>query len=256
MPRSTKNSACVVNTSVFQDNWIVSQKSSNSDVEMKVQSPQFIQPSTSQSQPFVQTMFMPYIWGPKMDWTVNNSLYHKFLNWKLKCENILDYELAMLPDSKKCKKAIAWSGDFGMDQYVMVLAACRSYLGCHMGHVWRFLQATTNEVRARFDLLTSFRQGNDSEDEWYNAVQAQVSLAKYLPETASIFHRDIFWFFLKDEEFSKPLMTPTLIYTSFLQVGWGSLPRRWNLQSQLLDTSKQLQVTPKWHKLILWGIKE
>ena len=28
-----------------------------------------------------------------------------------------------------------------------------------------------------------------------------MSLAKYPPETASILHRDIFWFFLKDEEF-------------------------------------------------------
>ena len=59
----------------------------------------------------------------------------------------------------------------------------------------------TNEVRARFDLLTSFRQGNQLVDEWYNAIQAQVSLVRYPPETASILHRDIFWFFLKDEEF-------------------------------------------------------
>ena len=32
-------------------------------------------------------------------------------------------------------------------------------------------------------------------------VQAQVNLAKYLPETAKILHRDIFWFFLRDEDF-------------------------------------------------------
>ena len=38
-------------------------------------------------------------------------------------------------------------------------------------------------------------------DEWYNAVQAQVNLAKYPPETAKILQRDIFWFFLHDEEF-------------------------------------------------------
>ena len=38
-------------------------------------------------------------------------------------------------------------------------------------------------------------------DEWYNAVQAQVKLAKYPPETAKILQRDIFWFFLHDEEF-------------------------------------------------------
>ena len=53
-----------------------------------------------------------------MDWTVNESLYHRSLKWKLKCENILDCELAMLPESKKCKKGIAWGGNFGMDQHV------------------------------------------------------------------------------------------------------------------------------------------
>ena len=29
-----------------------------------------------------QQMFMPYVEGPKMDWTVNDSLYHCFLKWK------------------------------------------------------------------------------------------------------------------------------------------------------------------------------
>ena len=47
----------------------------------------------------------------------------------------------------------------------------------------------------------SFRQGNHSIDEWYNAVQAQVNLTKYPLETAKILNRDIFWFFLKDEDF-------------------------------------------------------
>ena len=56
-------------------------------------------------------------------------------------------------------------------------------------------------MRARFDLLTSFQQGNKSVDEWYNEVQTQVTLAKYPTETAKILHSDILWFFLKDEEF-------------------------------------------------------
>ena len=38
-------------------------------------------------------------------------------------------------------------------------------------------------------------------DEWYNTVQAQINLANYPQETAKILQRDIFWFFLKDEEF-------------------------------------------------------
>ena len=62
--------------------------------------------STCQAQ-FVLPMFMPYIEGPKMDWTVKDVLYHRFLKWKLKCENFLDCELAMIPESKKCKKVIA-----------------------------------------------------------------------------------------------------------------------------------------------------
>ena len=56
-------------------------------------------------------------------------------------------------------------------------------------------------MRARFDLLTSFKQGNKSVAEWYNAVQPQVALVKFPPETAKILHRDIFQFFLKVEEF-------------------------------------------------------
>ena len=40
-----------------------------------------------------------------------------------------------------------------------------------------------------------------SVDEWLNAVQNQVNLAKYPPETAKILQRDIFWFFLNDENF-------------------------------------------------------
>ena len=63
-------------------------------------------------------MFMPHIEGPKMDWTVNDALYRKCLKWHLKCENILECELVALPEHQQRKKVIAWSGDFGMDQYV------------------------------------------------------------------------------------------------------------------------------------------
>ena len=83
MPRATKNFAHVMGTSVNQETSVNSQDSSSSDHEMELQSPQHFQPSTSQLQSFVQPMFMPYIKGPKMDWTVNDSLYHRFLKWKL-----------------------------------------------------------------------------------------------------------------------------------------------------------------------------
>ena len=147
-------------------------------------------------------MFMPYIEGPKMDWTVYDGLYHRFCKWHLKCENILEYELAMLPERGNARKVIAWSGDFGMDQYVSWSLSIDEFMLDTIGETFEeFSQPQLNEGMARFDLLTSFFQGNKSVDEWYNAIQTQVALAKYPPETAKILHRDIFWFFLKDEEF-------------------------------------------------------
>ena len=65
----------------------------------------------------------------------------------------------------------------------------------------------SNEMRAQFDLLTSFLQGNKSIDEWYNAVQVQVNLSKYPQETAKILHQDMFWFFLCDEDFVSRTIT-------------------------------------------------
>ena len=141
-------------------------------------------------------MFMPCIKGPNMDWTVNDSLYHRFLKWKLKCENVLDCELVMLPESKKCNKVIVWSGDFGMDQYVSCCLPVKISPWVLFG--WRmkiFASHRPMKLKPDLDLLTSFRQGNWSVNEWFNAVQAQVSLDKYPLETASILHRDIFCFF-------------------------------------------------------------
>ena len=45
-----------------------------------------------------------------------------------------------------------------------------------------------------------------SADEWYNAVQTQVGLAKYPKETAEILQREIFWYFLKDESFVSKIL--------------------------------------------------
>ena len=147
-------------------------------------------------------MHMPYIEGPCMDWTINDNLYHRFLKWHLKCKNILECKLVALLEHQQCKKVIAWSGDCGMDQYVSWnLPSNGLTLDVIWGKYEEYCKPQSNEVRARFDLLMSLHQGNCSVDKWYNAVQAQVNLARYPPETAKILHRDIFWFFLKDADF-------------------------------------------------------
>ena len=53
-------------------------------------------------------------------------------------------------------------------------------------------------------------------DEWYNAVQAQINLAKYPAETTKILHRGVFWFFLRDEEFvSKTFNDSNIVLEKF-----------------------------------------
>ena len=125
---------------------------------------------------------MPYIEGPQMDLTVIAHLYHRFLKWKIKYENILEYEIAMLPEARKCKKVIAWSGDFGLDQYISWSLPQEELC---LETIWKkfeeFCKPQTNELRARFEILTSFCQGEMSVDKWFNAVQNQINLAKYPP---------------------------------------------------------------------------
>ena len=89
-----------------------------------------------------------------------------------------------------------------MDQYVSwCLPADELNLDTIGSKYEDFCKPQENEVRARFDLLTSFHQGNIYLNEWYNAAQAQMCLAKYPQENANILYHDIFWVFLTDEEF-------------------------------------------------------
>ena len=44
----------------------------------------------SHAQQAIPSMFMPNIEDPKMNWTVSDGLYHRFLKWRMKCENILE----------------------------------------------------------------------------------------------------------------------------------------------------------------------
>ena len=99
-------------------------------------------------------------------------IYHRFLKCHLKCENFLECELVMLPEIRHCTKVIAWSGDFGMDQYVFWRLSNEELT---LDTIWKkfeeFCKPRSNEMKARFNLLTSFQQGNKTVDEWYNAVQ-------------------------------------------------------------------------------------
>ena len=145
MPRTTRYSSHMIDNNQ-------SQEDSSAHEESRPRS--FFQPSQAQ---LISNMFMPHIEGPRMDWTVNDGLYHRFMKWHLKCENILECELVMLSERRKCKKVIAWSGDFGMDQYVFWSLSTEELM---LDTIWEkfeeFCKPQSNELWARFDLLTNF----------------------------------------------------------------------------------------------------
>ena len=136
------------------------------------------QPSTSKEAQVRPSMYMPYIEGPTMDWTLNDRLYNRFLKCRLKCKNILECELAVLPEERKGKKIVAWSGDFSLDQHISWNLSLEDLtLEVILKKFEEFCKLQANELRERFDLLTSFRQADVSVNEWYNEWHVELSKA-------------------------------------------------------------------------------
>ena len=192
-------------------------------------------------------MMVPYIEGPKMDWTVDDALHSRFIRWRIKCENILDCQLAILQENAKCKQVKQWSGDAGLDVYISWNLPKEEIT---LQTIWSkfkdFCKPQSNAVHARFDLLTTFQQGNRSIDEWYNAVLAHIPLCEYPEETAPILTRDIFWFFMTDNELlPKPLMkaTPTLHNTQLPK--YNKWPKKLNPAKPLLNTLNSIHAVYK-----------
>ena len=157
MPKAMKSSAQVEAKGSIQDEPIESSQDelSSSDQE---HDPEVTLNPHRQPQ-LMSGTFMPYIEGPKMDWTVNNGLYHRFLKWHLKCKNILECELTALPERQQCKKVIAWSGDFSMDQYVSWhLPTDQLTLEIIWGRFEDFCKPQSNEVWERFDKFQTRQQ--------------------------------------------------------------------------------------------------
>ena len=106
MPKAAKMSNHVENTSEneCQADSNLSHESSSDKQEVFFNP----QPSTSNKvqEMTSMNMYMPCIEGSSMDWTVNDNLYNRFLNWKLKHENILECEL--LRNKKNARRL--WPG--------------------------------------------------------------------------------------------------------------------------------------------------
>ena len=54
---------------------------------------------------FPPNMFMPYIEGLLMDWTVNDGLYHRFLKLRLKCKKHIRLQTCSTPWMSKMQES-------------------------------------------------------------------------------------------------------------------------------------------------------
>ena len=107
-----------------------------------------------------------------------------------------------LPEWQQCKKGNCLEQRLQNGSVCVMEPILRwAHLRHHMGEIWRILQATVKQSLGQVWLTDKFQKGNCSVDEYYNAIQVQVNLAKYPLEAAKILHGDIFWFFLNDEDF-------------------------------------------------------
>ena len=91
MPKATKSSAWGATSEPIHKEMTTSSQDEHSSSDQEPDPEITFHPSR-QPQP-VPSMFMPYIEGPKIYWTVNDGLSNRFLKWHLKCENILECEL-------------------------------------------------------------------------------------------------------------------------------------------------------------------
>ena len=106
MPTATQKSACKKQNLLHEESEVPSSSeeaaSSYQEIDLEPDSEVSLHPSRAQHT--IPNMFTSYIEGLMMDFTVNDALYHKYLKWNLKCENMLKCELVKLPEHQKAKK--------------------------------------------------------------------------------------------------------------------------------------------------------
>ena len=75
MPKSKKTSCHKMENNPSQD-----ESSTQEESGLEQENDQEVTLNPSHVQQVIPSMFIPYIEGPNMDWSVSDGLYHKYLN--------------------------------------------------------------------------------------------------------------------------------------------------------------------------------
>ena len=143
---------------------------------------------------------MPYIEGPKWIGQLMMGYTTTFSNGEWNVKTFLNVSLQ--PSHKKIQESnsLEW-GLWDGPVYVLELAQRRVKLGNNIGQIWRILQAVVQWSKAHFWLAHKLLPG---QQEWMSGTML-YKLREIWPgtplETAKILHHNIFWFFMKDEDF-------------------------------------------------------
>ena len=201
---------------------------------------------------FPTDMFLPCLEKPCMDWTVNDGLYHRFLKWRFKCKNILECELAVLPECQKCKKVVTWIGDLGWTSMCPEACLRKTLAWIQFGST---LKSFVSPRWMKLGPALIYWQASDKVQE---SLMNGTTWSKHrliLPNTIQrlpTYYIGIsFGFFSKVRSFSLRQSTKGVwTLTGFLQAKCTGLPRRWkasrpqqDILNRWLDIPKQQRST-------------
>ena len=143
-----------------------------------------------------------------MDWAMNDELFSRFSTWKLECEILLDSVYSGVPENCKVNTLLRWSGQFGLQKFQ---SWGKERKDLTLDFMWTefegYCKPASNILRARYDLLKKLSQNNRPADDWFTALQNQLQLCSYSPETEEALKRDLFLFGLDNEGFMSRIIS-------------------------------------------------
>ena len=152
-----------------------------------------------------------------MDFSMNDGLYSRFQTWKIACSLILDSEYSEVAETRKVNTLLRWSGDFGIQK---LRSWKKEPKDLNLQEVWdefeSYCKPQANELRARYDLLKTLKQGQLPCDDWLSKLEAEIQLCGYGKETETTLMRDLFLFGLENESFMSRIISeePNTITTA------------------------------------------
>ena len=142
--------------------------------------------------------------GPKMDWTRDNKMYERYLQWKKRCDMIFKSALKPHDESIKCEYLKYWLGTEGLPliekwentgKLVYEADTAELRTGHKIETYWTLLEAElqpkANKIISIIELWNKSKQNSTTLNEWITKVYNMVDLCDYVTDKETIKDRII-----------------------------------------------------------------